>query len=142
VTPAPPDISTVDSKHEYTVTDRSITARRAQRTLCQASRESIVHLEANTRGLKLIDNPGKLTREEGALRGLATRNNTFVTDKSLAINNSDRRVGTVNIYFHGPFKPDVQGAIGFWSFTPADGNMRTIEQVREKNFDTLIQGLN
>jgi hypothetical protein len=138
----PPGIAPIDPKHAYTAANRNISARRAQRMLCQASIESLAHFEANTRGFNLTDSPSKLTREEGALRGIATRSTALVTDETLAANNADRRIGAINIDFHGPFAPDVQGVIGFWSYTPADGNIRTIAPVREKNFSTLAYGLN
>ena len=132
VLPLPPGIAPIDPKHAYTAANRNISARRAQRVLCQASIISLAHFETSTRGFNLTDRPSKLTREEGALRGIATRSTACVTDETLAANNADRRIGMINIDFHGPFAPDVQGIICFWSYTPSDDNIRTIAPVREK----------
>jgi hypothetical protein len=124
-----------------TVSSRKVTSRRATRIFSQVSPSALEHLEENTTGLTLTDDPRDLVREEAALKGLATKRPVISGVQPAGLNLSTRRIARVDIDFHGPWAPDQQGVIGFWSYTPRTGDMATIQPVRVKDYDTLEYGL-
>ena len=139
---------------------RAVTSLMAHKIFFHAPRSVLEKLEANTTGLTLLDDPSDLPvlPDEACLHGKSTKagSNRKAGDGETAEPNraAQRITEIVFVDYHDYGKdfgdnpppgaaskgknPDLQGAIGYWSFNTRSGSIKAYYNVQEKTGKELI----